>query len=76
MGLFNQCFAHLGNHNREEEPLKFKIERRPIPGVLDHDYRWPVPDLVGIQPLTHIGEARFDLIERSQELARRREEKS
>jgi hypothetical protein len=72
MGLFDQCHAYLaGIKTSKEEPKPFKIERHRFPGS---DGRCPPPDLVSIQPLTRIGEARFDLIERAQELARKKQE--
>lgn len=70
MGLFDQCFAYVaGIKTSEKDPKPFKIERHRFPGS---DGRCPAPDLCGIQPLTQIGEARFDLIERAQELTRAR----
>ena len=69
--MLRQCFPPTGaDPEKLEEPLKFKVERHRFPGS---DGRPLAPDLVGIQPLTIIGERRFDLIERAQELARQQE---
>ena len=65
MGLFDQCFAHLGVP--QEPQLTFKVDRHEFPGGKGE---LMAPDLTCIQPLTQIGEARFDLIERAQELTK------
>lgn len=67
MGLFDQCFAHLGDHR--DPP--FEIKRRPFPTTETHGSFFMARDpLLGIQPILRIGPGRFDLIERAQALAR------
>ena len=69
MGLFDQCFAHLGATPDEGAP--FKVVRRPFPTVETHGSFFMARDpLLGIQPIYRIGPGRFDLIERAQEMAR------